>query len=107
MPEIRILNLKNRKVNVSADESVLKAFQSEFIDWMHACGGKGRCTTCAFNVVEGGEQLSPIVPAEQRFRDNGRLAVNQRLACQVHCEGKVVIEVPPANQLPHISYGYE
>jgi 2Fe-2S ferredoxin len=107
MPEIRILNLNNKKVTVHEDQSVLQAFQEKYIDWMHACGGKGRCTTCAFNVIAGEKRLSSLTPAEQRFRNNQRLENHQRLACQVRCLGNVTIEVPEANQMPHIDYGYE
>ncbi|MEJ2004963.1 MAG: 2Fe-2S iron-sulfur cluster-binding protein [Cyclobacteriaceae bacterium] len=107
MARIIISNLKNKEIKVSDKQSVLSAFQDQFIDWMHACGGKGRCTTCAFNVIEGSDALSPPTPAEVRFRDRGRLREDQRLACQVRCLGKGIIEVPNENQLPHLSYGYE
>ena len=105
MPEITILNLESKKVRVAENQSVLQAFQENYIDWMHACGGKGRCTTCAFNVLKG--SLSSLTPVEKRFIEEGKLSGEQRLACQSRCLGDVTIEVPQANQLPHVVYRYE
>ncbi|MCA6074217.1 2Fe-2S iron-sulfur cluster-binding protein [Fulvivirga sedimenti] len=107
MPEITISNLAGKKVKVPGNQSILLAFQENFIDWMHACGGKGRCTTCAFNVQAGMDALSPLTPVEKRFLEDGKLSGRQRLACQTRCLGDVTIEVPPANQLPHLVYRYE
>jgi len=107
MPEITIINLHGKKVRLSDRQSLLHAFQEQFIDWMHACGGKGRCTTCAFDVASGAENLSRLTPVEERFIEQGRLVEGQRLACQTRCLGEVSIEVPAANQLPHLDYGYE
>ena len=40
---------------------------------MHACGAKGRCTTCRLQVLAGQENLSPLTAAELRYRAAGRL----------------------------------
>jgi 2Fe-2S ferredoxin len=107
MPEITIKNQFNKKVAVAENSSVLLSFQNQGIDWMHACGGKGRCTTCAFRVIDGETRLSSKTPVEKKYMEEGRLPVNCRLACQTRCLGDVVIEVPKSNQLPHLDYGYE
>lgn len=107
MSSIRILNLKGKKVMLSDRQSVLSGLQEQFVDWMHACGGKGRCTTCAFTVCSGMDQLSEPTHVERRFREEGRLGADQRLACQTRCLGEAEIEVPVSNQLPHVSYQYE
>lgn len=107
MPELIIKNLQGRLLRLSERQSVLQACQENYIDWMHACGGKGRCTTCAFNVLEGEDQLSAPTHVEEKYRSEGRLLSKQRLACQTRCKGTAVIEVPPENQLPHLTYGYE
>ncbi len=107
MPEITIVNLAGKKVNAPENQSILGVFQEQFLDWMHACGGKGRCTTCAFDVIDGMEHLTSPTHVEKKFLEEGRLTAEQRLACQTRCLGNVVIEVPKVNQLPHLRYGYE
>ena len=72
MPEILIKNLNNKVVPfTSSDKSVLNAIHNEFIDWMHTCGGKGRCTTCKMRVTGGIDNLSPLSDAELRYRKFG------------------------------------
>lgn len=84
--------------------SILATLQAERIDWMHACGGKGRCTTCKFSVVSGAAHLSPTTTHEARYRQQGDLRDSERLACQVRATGDVVIRVPEEGKLPHIKY---
>ncbi len=105
MPLIHIKNLQGKIVEYSNERtSILIAFQEMGQDWMHACGGKGRCTTCGFTVLEGMGELSEPTRVEIGFRQEGRLGENQRLACQTRCLGEVTVEVPEKNQLPHINY---
>ncbi|MBN1423189.1 DUF4445 domain-containing protein [Candidatus Fermentibacteria bacterium] len=47
-----------------------------------ACGGRGRCGTCAVTLV--GERLPPPLPADRRWIDTAGLARGQRLACTLH-----------------------
>ena len=83
MVKIVIENLAQKQLSdVDPSKSILTVVQSHFIDWMHACGGKGRCTTCKVIVVEGMDQLSRLTPAELKYRSLGQLAENERLACQ-------------------------
>jgi len=105
MPTVHIENLAN-KAATSADNAkrVLDILHENGIDWMHACGGKGRCTTCAMQVVSG--QVLPIErgPMEQRFFDLKKLAANERLACQCQAQDQLTIRVPQRNKLPHLTY---
>ena len=71
---------------------------------MHACGGKGRCTTCKVIVLKGHEHLISVTPAENRYRAMGALKSNERLSCQVRILGDVTIAVPEEYKLPHIDY---
>lgn len=73
-------------------------------DWMHACGGKGRCTTCKAVVLNGLENFGPLSPAEMRYREKGLLADNERLACQACINGNAEVLVPDENKLPHLNY---
>ncbi|MEM8893361.1 MAG: 2Fe-2S iron-sulfur cluster-binding protein [Bacteroidota bacterium] len=105
MPKIILKNLHHKVIDGNQKgESILSLFQSNNQDWMHACGGKGRCTTCSIIVHAGEENLGPITPNEQRFIDQGRLAKGVRLACQAICQGDVEIAAPELYKLPHLSY---
>ena len=106
MPKLIIENLNRTEVELTSDgQSVLSAIQQHAIDWMHACGGKGRCTTCLLIVISGMPFLNPPTPHELRYRNENRLKTNERLACQCHMlAGEVVVRVPDRYKLPHVRY---
>ena len=106
MPVLILQNLHNRAIGVSGEDySILQRIQTEGIDWMHACGAKGRCTTCKMIVVEGMAHLSELTKAELNYRNAGRLRDNERLTCQTRLlTGEVTARVPEAYQLPHMHY---
>ena len=102
MALLTIENLPGATVEVPAGATLLAALQAAGHDWMHACGAKGRCTTCRLEVLVGLENLSPPTDAELRYRAAGRLLPHERLACQARLPaGLVVGRVPAATQLPH------
>lgn len=105
MPKILIRNLNN-VVLASNDNSgtVLNIIHENQIDWMFACGAKGRCTTCKIIVDEGMGNLSGLSPAEQKFRDLKRLGEQERLACQTHLNGDITVRVAQENKFPHMEY---
>lgn len=104
MTRIVIQNLgKTVEVN-SFPKTILKAVQEEGIDWMHACGGKGRCITCKAIVLEGEANLEPLTEAELRYQRQGLLRSGERLACQSVIAGDVVVRVPEESKLPHLTY---
>lgn len=105
MPILIIRNLANKHIEItSADKSLLFHIQAATQDWMHACGGKGRCTTCRIRVVDGMSHTSPLSAAEQKFRQLGRLQTNERLTCQTKITGDIIGEVPETCKLPHLKY---
>lgn len=106
MPEILIKNLFNKTVSFreSDAKTVLKILHEERIDWMHACGAKGRCTSCKMIVSQGMEHMGKISEHEERFQKMGRLRDGERLACQVIPTGNIEISVPGAFKFPHIHY---
>lgn len=105
MVKIVIENLAQKELSeVDSSNSILKEVQAHFVDWMHACGGKGRCTTCKMIVVEGMDQLSRLTPAELKYRALGQLAENERLACQTRALGSCRIRVPDESKMPHMKY---
>ncbi|ALW83926.1 hypothetical protein AUC43_01680 [Hymenobacter sedentarius] len=106
MALLTIENLPGAAMEVPAGATLLAALQAAGHDWMHACGAKGRCTTCRLQVRQGMENLSPPSDAELRYRAAGRLLSNERLTCQTRLlAGEVVGRVPDATQLPHVQYG--
>lgn len=107
MPDILIKNLSDRLVPFTSNHSsVLNAIHSEFIDWMHTCGAKGRCTTCKMKVIRGMENISELSENEKRYRAKGRLRDDERLACQCRISANISIEVCNENKLPHMKYSY-
>ena len=105
MAKLTVQNLSGLTVNVTPPETVLRALQATGTDWMHACGAKGRCTTCRMEVQAGMENLSPESAPELKYREAGRLKRKERLACQCTVlEGEVVVKVPKPVQLPHQKY---
>ncbi len=102
---IKIENLDNREIE-SDDKTkpLLKHLHANHIDWLHACGAKGRCTTCKVIVVSGADALSTPSRFEEKYFEIGGLKEGERLACQVLVEGDIVIRVPEEGKLPHIAY---
>lgn len=104
MPHIIIKNLNKTISAADTTRPLLFSLQAHYIDWMHACGGKGKCTTCKVEIIAGQENLCPDTSAELRYREAGALADNQRLACQVAIRGDVIVRVPDDCKLPHLAY---
>jgi len=74
-------------------ERLLDVLLRAGIDHRHICGGRGFCTSCRVEVLEGSEALSPVsaLERERLGGDAGRL----RLACQTHIHGPAAVRVPP------------
>lgn len=105
MARIMIENLFKLSI-LATDHSktLFKHFQDHSIDWMHACGGKGRCTTCKVIIVEGEANFQEMTFHEERYLREGALGPHERLACQAKISGDVSLKVPKEYQLPHLQY---
>ncbi|MFY0605753.1 MAG: (2Fe-2S)-binding protein [Cyclobacteriaceae bacterium] len=104
MPKVTIKNLHSKSIHCSGKtEKLIDILLSE-TDWMHACGKKGRCTTCAVQVLDKEGGLSQRTEAEEKFVSLGKLSPDMRLACQAELIGDVIINAPIQNQLPHLDY---
>lgn len=105
MPTITITNLNNRELfSKSIEKNALQIIHENFIDWMHACGGKGRCTSCKMIVQKGIENITKETEAELKYKSQGRLAANERLACQSKLTGDIKVRVAEINKFPHLTY---
>lgn len=105
MPKILIRNLNNKTI-LTNDQSVsiLNAIHEAGIDWMHACGAKGRCTTCKMVVHAGLGSFGADSEPEARFRSMGKLNPDERLACQNLLKGDIEVSVAEENKFPHMEY---
>ncbi|MBO3698957.1 2Fe-2S iron-sulfur cluster-binding protein [Roseivirga sp. E12] len=105
MPKILIRNLNNKVIIANdSSSSILNAIHNADVDWMHACGAKGRCTTCKMVVHSGIESFDPDSEAETKFRALGKLKDNERLSCQNKLKEDVEISVAEVNKFPHMNY---
>ncbi|MBG8554242.1 2Fe-2S iron-sulfur cluster-binding protein [Hymenobacter guriensis] len=105
MPTLTVQNLPGATLEVPAGATLLAAVQAAGYDWMHACGAKGRCTTCRIALTAGAEFLTPPTAPELRYQAAGRLLLQERLMCQTRLEtGSVSGRVPRATMLPHQQY---
>jgi ferredoxin, 2Fe-2S len=105
MVKIVIENLGQKVIQTTdATKPLLRAIHEAGVDWMTGCGAKGRCTTCKAVIVSGMENLTPVTPAETKYRDTGALGSSERLMCQVRVKGHLVIRVPEEYKLPHLKY---
>lgn len=83
MVRIRVQHMGDRVlVSENTDRKVIEIIHENGIEWMHACGKKGRCTTCKIRILAGQENLSPETEKELLFRSQRRLLDQERLACQ-------------------------
>jgi ferredoxin, 2Fe-2S len=105
MAKITIENLFGKILQADTQKTLLQNFQEHQIDWMHACGGKGRCTTCRVVITKGMENLKALTTAELRFRLQHGLGEAERLTCQAMIAGDVTVFIPSDCQLPHMNYG--
>jgi ferredoxin, 2Fe-2S len=105
MVKIVIENLAKKEVPVKDfTRPVIFQIHAGLVDWMHACGMKGRCTTCKMIILEGMENLTPLSDAELKYRNLGALGDGERLACQAMTSGDLRIMVPDECKLPHLIY---
>lgn len=78
------------------DESIFAAATRLGFRWPTVCGGNGTCRACHLSVIEGADDLSPILKFEQEGLDSLRGVVRDvgtvRLACQAKPVGDVVVK---------------
>ena len=80
-----------KSIAINKDQTLLEASLQAGIPHFHACGGKGKCTTCRVMVLEGEENLSQPNKKEAKLRDSIKMTTSIRLACQTRIEGEPVV----------------
>ncbi|MDK4720979.1 MULTISPECIES: adenylate/guanylate cyclase domain-containing protein [unclassified Rhizobium] len=71
--------------------SVLEASRLGGIPHYSVCGGKGQCSTCRVQIIEGQENLPPPEPLEQKTLNRIGATPDVRLACQLRPTGNVSV----------------
>lgn len=82
MSLLTIAGLPGPPIALGPGTTLLAAIHAAGHDWLHACGAKGRCTTCRLQVLAGAEYLTPLTEPERRYHAAGRLRPTERLTCQ-------------------------
>ena len=88
---IEIKYLNGRKVAVREGTSLLEASLKAQIPHAHACGGRGRCSTCRVHVIEGLENISPPGDDELELLRTVNVGKDVRLACKSFVKGDCTI----------------
>ncbi|MCL6258647.1 (2Fe-2S)-binding protein [Aquiflexum sp. TKW24L] len=106
MLKIIIQNLFQKEIiSLAGVCKVIDLIHENHIDWMHACGKKGRCTTCKIIVLDGMDNLSPLTDREEYFKGIDRLTNHERLSCQAKLvKGEILIRVAEENKFSHMVY---
>lgn len=96
MPRIRIVPI-DIEIEAADGITVMGAAQEAGYYWPTTCGGEGRCTTCACEIIEGAGGLTDMGRSEQQVlvdeRGESVLRSAVRLACQARVSGDVTILV--------------
>ena len=104
MPKLILQNVFGKEILVEPGQKILAAIGAAGLDWMHACGAKGRCTTCRIIVLTGMAGFGNLTAPEERFRQQGRLKENERLTCQCALTADACGRVPEGTKFPHQAY---
>ena len=83
---------EGRHIRAHAGQRLLDALLAAGADHRHICGGRGFCTSCRVEILDGDRNVSPVSLLE-RIR-LGPAAGHQRLACQTTLHGPARICVP-------------
>jgi adenylate cyclase len=90
VPNVYVLP-NQQLVECRPGEAILPAALRAGIPFAHACGGRGKCSTCRVLVVEGRQACAPRTAREQVIADQLGFSPEFRLACQTVVAGDVTI----------------
>lgn len=78
-------------ISVPRGYTVLEASRMAGRPHYAVCGGKGRCSTCRVQVIEGEDNLPASDPQEERTLSRIKASKGVRLACQLRPTGPVTV----------------
>jgi ferredoxin, 2Fe-2S len=82
-------------IEVEPGQTILEAALKAELAWTHTCGGQAKCTTCAYTLLKGSENVSPKSRLEEHqlvARKGRALAAKMRLACQTKVQGDITVQ---------------
>ena len=82
---------EQKEVVCNAGNTILEATLAAGVNHMHACGGKGKCSTCRVGIIEGEEYCQPRTKKEKVIAEKLKLPDQIRLACQTKLSGNIFI----------------
>jgi adenylate cyclase len=88
---VTIRYVTGEAISVPRGFTVLEASRIAGKPHYAVCGGKGRCSTCRVQIIDGEEHLPAADPAEQRTLDRIEAGPGVRLACQLRPTGSVTL----------------
>jgi len=94
---ITISYREGQEVMVAPGTSLLEASLQAEIPHAHVCGGRGRCSTCRVQIVDGWDSLSSITSEEEELLARVQAGTQVRLACRTIPQGncKIYPILPP------------
>lgn len=84
---------EGRKIRSIAGVTLLDAFAASGVSVRSECGGRGVCGKCKVFVTEK-TRINEVTDQEKRVLTGEEVALNLRLACQVHLEGDLTVMIP-------------
>ncbi|MBI2155065.1 MAG: DUF4445 domain-containing protein [Candidatus Rokubacteria bacterium] len=83
----------NRRLQVAAGTTILKAAQAGGIDITATCGGRGRCTSCRVKFVQG--TIPPPTIMDELQLGDDLVREGYRLSCQCHVTEPITVLIAP------------
>ncbi|MGB0524755.1 MAG: adenylate/guanylate cyclase domain-containing protein [Flammeovirgaceae bacterium] len=90
---------EKRAITCPAESTILEATLAANINHTHACGAKGKCSTCKVSIMEGIENCSPRNNREQKIATKLSFPSEIRLACQTKLTGNIAIRRMVSDQM--------
>jgi adenylate cyclase len=93
-PSVPLLRVSPDGVSlpIAAGGSLLESLRQAGVPITHACGGRGRCSTCRVRVIEGLERCEPRTEDEALIAAKLSLPDDTRLACQLRVVGSAHVQ---------------
>lgn len=90
MPKLTVKDVGEFEI-AEGKRLVLALCDEAGLEQLHACGGKGKCTTCAVSFLEG--EPSEMRPMEKETLERKNLS-GVRLSCQICCTSDMTVSAP-------------